>query len=976
MTRASPYQPSGNAGELSPRLHARTDFTKYGAGWETCENIIPLPEGAMMRRAGTRYVHELADSSAHAILRPFNFSNEQAYVLVFENEAFYFNRHQGQILVANTDAAITNGDFATDLTGWDDRSTGATSIAFGTVQRVIDRTLGTNIGNMTALGGLAAAFDGTTNQANTACAARSAQGGTVGKNWGAGNTKTVTGFAVHGSNNFGYGSDPTNVTLTLQGSSDNFSSDVNNLGSIGPFTDLADESAARSLLTGLVEAPYQYHRVNITVTSSSTYCAEVVLYDDDPAPLDGCQLVGDGSDIAWAEQDVTTTATDVEHVLAFRVNGDHGDTLQLSIGTTSTGGELISDVEYGVGFHVVAFTPTVSPFYIQFKNPNNYTIAVDDVALLDNEALKLTTPYPTADLHALTPAQSADTMYLFHQDYPTYKLLRFGHTSWSLQRVAWEDGPYLTQNTTETTATPAAVTGRDIVVTFSSAVGINNDTGFSDDDVGRALRIDNPASGVDWGWGVITSVTSSVVVEVAIQRDFAATTADKNWRLGAWSDESGWPKTGLFYEQRLFIGASATQPQTLWASQTADFENLAPDSPTDAGVWDGTVQDDDALSYTISANEVNAIVAMAASDDAMIIMTSGGEWRPQSNGAVLTPTDITVRRQTSHGSADNILPLSIDNVVLFVQRGLRKIREFGFSFEADGYRAFDMTRLAQHITFSDIHEMAFAEEPDSQVYVVREDGQLLSMTFRREEDVVGWTRHILGGSFGAGDAVVESVAVISGANGAGQVHDSTNRNEVWLIVKRTIDSATVRYVEFLERDHEKGHDQEDAFYVDSGLTYDGAAATTITGFGHLEGETVKVWADGKEIADKTVSSGQFVLASAASVVQAGLGYTHKLKTLKPEAGSASGTAVTKTKRFVRVGFVVNETVKMSYGPAATGLIETSFDVAAGGTFYTGEWFVDWEDDWKRDPRIFIQGDSPSPFTLLAIAPEIDTKDLY
>jgi hypothetical protein len=945
--------------------------------------MIPLAEGAMMRRPGTRYVHALADQTKRGRLMRFEFSNTQAYPLVVEEEAIRFNRNQGRILVADTDAAISNGDFATDLTDWDDQSTGSASIVWSGGTLTIDRTLGTAIGDMTAGGGLAAAFDGTTSQGSGACAAKAtATSATIGKDWGAGNKQVITGFKFYGSNNNGTVSaiNPT-VTLTLQGSSDNFVSDTNNLGSL-VHTDTADESAGREQLTGIdTTTAYQYHRILVTHNGAANgiNCAEVVLYKGDPAGDGYMNLVGNSSDIAWAEQDVTATATGTEHVLAFRVIGTQGDTLQLSIGTTSTGGELINDVEYGIGWHVVAFTPMASPFYVQFKNPSDYTVGVDDVSILDNQHLVLTTPYAEADLQALYPVQSADVMYLFHEDYPTYKLLRFGHTSWSLQRVAWEDGPWLTQNSTTTTATPSATSGRSITVTFSSALGINGDTGFSTDDIGRLLRIDNPATGVDWGWGIITAVTTSKIVTVAVvdsDRPFATTNADVNWRLGAWSDGTGWPRCGVFFEQRLFAGGSTDRTQNFVASQTSDFENMSPDSPTSAGVWDGTVEDDDSFDYTLSSNQVDAIVSMSASADDMFILTSGGAWRPTSSGATMTPTDISVRRQVSSAAA-SAFPLVIDNIVLFVQRGLRKIRELGFNFEVDGYRAIDMTRLAQHMTRGKIREIAYQEEPESQVYALLENGKLPAMTFRREEDVVGWARHILGGAFSSGDAVVESVVTTPGNDGVGQTFDSTERDEVWLIVKRTINGGTKRYVEFMERPHDSGdHDVEDAFYVDSGLTYDGSADDTITGLDHLEGQTVKVWADGDLHDDRTVSGGSITLAAAASVVQVGLAYKHKLRNLKSEGGAAAGTAVTKRKRIVKMGFVLLDARRFSYGPTSSDLTTLNLSTEAdySGGLFTGEVKRDWPDGWKDDPRVYIEGDDPSPFILLALSPETDTKD--
>ena len=985
MARANLYQPSGSTGEISPRLHARTDFAKYGAAWALCENMIPLAEGAMTRRPGTRYVHALNDQTKRGRLVRFEFSNTQAYPLVFEEEAIYFNRNQGRILVADTDAAISNGTFDTDLTDWDDQSTGSASIAHAagtTVQ--ISRTLGTAIGNMTALGGLAAAFDGVTTQAQADSASTTGGPATgfIGKNWGAGNKKTITGFTAYGSNNEGFFATANpDIEIKLQGSSDNFSADINDLATL-TFTDTADESAGRSVLSGVdTSMAYQYHRLAIRQTTGGAgnkNCAECVFFQADLFPESRMSLVGNGSDIAWGEQDVTTAATGTEHILAFRVIGTPGDTVQISIGTTSTGGELVNDAEYGIGWNVVAFTPNISPFYVQFKNPNDYTVAVDDVSLLDDQHLVLTTPYAEADLQDIYPVQSADVMYLFHQDYPTYKLLRFGHTSWSLQRVAWEDGPWLAQNKTATTATPSATSGRDITITFSSIIGINGGVGFTDADINRLIRIDNASSGADWGWGIITAVDTSKVIRAAVvdsERPFSTTNASPKWRLGSWSDETGWPRCGVFFEQRLFAGGDTGRPQNFVASQTSDFENMSPDSEG-TSTWDGTVEDDDSFDYTLSSNQVDVIVSMAASADDMFILTSGGAWRPTSSGASMTPTDISVRRQISSGAAF-VFPLVIDNVILFVQRGLRKIRELAFNFEVDGYRALDMTRLAQHMTRGKIREIAFQEEPESQVYALLENGKLPAMTFRREEDVVGWARHILGGAFSSGDAVVESVATIPGNNAVGQFFDSTERDEVWLIVKRTIDGATKRYVEFMERMHDSGtHDAEDAFFVDSGLTYDGSATDTITGLDHLEGQTVKVWADGDLHDDRTVSGGSITLDAEASVVQVGLAYKHKLRNLKSEGGAEAGTAVTKRKRIVKMGFVLLDARKFSYGPTSSDL--TMVDLSSEGDFadglFTGEIKRDWPDGWKDDPRVYIEGDAPAPFTLLALSPETDTKD--
>ena len=180
---------------------------------------------------------------------------------------------------------------------------------------------------------------------------------------------------------------------------------------------------------------------------------------------------------------------------------------------------------------------------------------------------------------------------------------------------------------------------------------------------------------------------------------------------------------------------------------------------------------------------------------------------------------------------------------MFVQRASRKVRELVYNFDSDSYQAPDLTVLAEHITDSGITEMAFQQEPDNIVWCVLTDGRFVGMTYRREENVVGWHEHIIGGSFGSGNAVVESVAVIPG---------DLNEDNVYLVVKRTINGATARYIETFSN-FDFGTDVQDAFFVDSGLTYSGSAATTISGLNHLEGQSVSILANGATHPNKTVS---------------------------------------------------------------------------------------------------------------------------
>jgi len=238
-----------------------------------------------MRRSGTRYVSEVKSSAVKGRLKRFEFSVTQAYMLEMGDSVMRFYRNQGQITVADTDAAISNGTFDSNITDWDDVSTGSGSIAH----------------------------------------------------------------------------DATNNDLDL------------------------DPGGATS------------------------------------------------SDIAIAEQDVTTTNTNTEHVIKFRVKGAPGDKIEFQVGTASGGSQILSPVEKEVGYHCVAFTPTASPFYVQFRNLGefrNKIVSIDDVSLIDNTGVEIDTPWAEAELFDVEGPQSADVLYLFHDATPPHKLQRFGHTTW------------------------------------------------------------------------------------------------------------------------------------------------------------------------------------------------------------------------------------------------------------------------------------------------------------------------------------------------------------------------------------------------------------------------------------------------------------------------------------------------------------------------------------------------------------------
>lgn len=617
---------------------------------------------------------------------------------------------------------------------------------------------------------------------------------------------------------------------------------------------------------------------------------------------------------------------------------------------------------------VVVTNQTANTFELYDSDGNpidttNYgTFTSGDMA----QILEVTTTYEEADLANLRVTQSADTLFIFHPDFPPASLVRVTPTSWTLSDIGFTDGPYDSQNTTSTTLTPSAATGV-VTLTASAVTGINSDTGFKSTDVNRLVRL---REGSTWGYAKITGFASTTVVTATVLSTLTNTNAKTAWRLGVWSDTTGFPAAGTFFEDRLFAAGAATFPQRLDGSKTGAYTNFSPSAN------DGTVANDNAVAFTLNADDVNAIKWMAPNEKGLLAGTTRGEWQVKASslGEALTPTNIAAKPSTKHGSKA-VAPVQAGKAVLFVQRAGRKLRELAYVFEVDGFKAPDMTLLSEHITRPSIEEMAYQEQPQSIVWGVREDGVLLGFTYERDQDVVAWHRHELGGQSdvdGELIPVVESVAVVPSP-------DAT-KDDVYLVVQRYINGGTKRYIEIMGKIWETEDEQEDAFFLDCGWTRIASPATdTVTGLWHLEGETVGVYVDGAKHPDVTITNGTAQLNYNGSIVTLGYSYNSDGQTLPIEAGAQDGSAQGKTKRIHRVGFWLVDTLGLKYGMDADNLTEILVrqwgDVAGLATpLFTGVVRERFEGDYDKLGQVFWRADGPFPATVLAVMPQLQVSD--
>lgn len=583
------------------------------------------------------------------------------------------------------------------------------------------------------------------------------------------------------------------------------------------------------------------------------------------------------------------------------------------------------------------------------------------------EIFELATTYTESQLDAIRTEQSADVVYILHPDHLPATLTREAALTWTLADVSFVDGPYFPLNATATTLNLSGTTG-SVTVTASSATGINGGDGFQSTDVGRLIRWKDPAG--NWTWLEITAHSSTTSVTATIQgADASATGATINWRLGVYSDTTGFPRAGIFHEDRLWLGGAALAPQRVDASRTSSYEDFTPTDP------DGTVVDDHAIAFTLASGEIQTIFWLQTDEKGLLAGTASGEWvlRPSSLGEALTPSNVTGKQSSTFGSED-IVARKVSSAILFAQRFGQKLRELAYVFESDGFRAPDMTVLSEHITRPKMTHLEYQRNPQPILWIVRSDGVLVGFTYERDQNVLGWHRHTIGGdgTSAGGHAEVEDAAVIPKDDGLS--------DEVYVVVKRYINGRTERYIEILTRTWQDGDEQEDAMHLDCGTTFTlSPASDTLDGLWYLEGETLGIWADGTVHPDVTVSNGKVTLDGNYSVVSTGYRYNSDGELMPYNSGARDGTAQGKRKRVERIGFWLFDTLSLQYGKDASSLTEILFrkwgdNWGEATPLFTGVVRERFEGDYDRLGQVYFRVSTGAPATVLAAMPQGDTED--
>lgn len=750
-------------------------------------------------------------------------------------------------------------------------------------------------------------------------------------------------------------------------------------------------------------------------------------------------LVGTGSQRAMRTQTLTVSSTDdtVEHAL--RIVITEGSVI-LRVGTTSDLDDLVSETLLRSGHHSIAFTPGDgnTSVYLSLANRSLETALVDSCTIESAGVMSFsTTLLPDETLDELRYAQSGDIVFVARGlTRQPVQIERRSTTSWSLVNYRTDDGPYLPENLTEITLTSSALTSTttitasqpifksdnvgsiysltstgqtrtaslgalDDVTSSIKVTGIDNtrifdiditgtwtatidleqsvgeegswttvasytanqdityDDGLDNQIVYYRLKVSAYTSGTATGTlfiktgqikGVVrmTTFTNSSSMDGIVLSDMGSTSATKFWSEGAWSTRRGFPSAVDFHAGRLYWAGKSH----IWGSVVDDFYSFDPDYVGDAGPIDRTMGSG-------PVDKVNWLMSIRQ----LLVGAEGAEVQGRSNDfeEAITPTNFNLRSESTYGSAA-IQPVKVDKTAIFIDRTKARVMETEDS--PQGTSTIDLSMLTPELLLPNCVRMAVQRRPDTRVHIVRCDGTAVVLVTDRTEEVKAFVTVETQG-------LIEDVVVLPG----------TPEDLVYYVVTRVVDGSAKRYLEKWALESE-AQGAATTKLADSFLIYDGVSTTTITGLGHLEGKSVIVWGNTKDLGTYTVASGSITLSEAVTWACVGLPYHALYVSGKLGYLSESGMeSLNRNRRVVEARLILKDTHEngLEFGSDEDHLdaLPTVEDEAAvdadkiWSSYDTDP--VLFESDYSYDQRLVLKATAPRACTVLAAVVTLEDR---
>lgn len=744
-------------------------------------------------------------------------------------------------------------------------------------------------------------------------------------------------------------------------------------------------------------------------------------------------LTGDGTSAAIRTQAAALGGGDSGKVHALKVVVIRGP-VSIRVGSAAGLDDYVLETVLQTGTHHLAFTPTASP-NIQLLSRGTYPVLVDSCAFAASGAMEIAGIWPTAALPLLRYRQSGDVVFVSCYGYRQQRIVRRGIGSWSVEDYVSPKGPFLNENITGITLTASAVAGAVTVLaskplfygahlgalfsltsvgqTVTSAISaqntFTNQILVSSTGAGRAFGItvsgvwlgtvtlqrsvgvpgvwvdlvsystnqsttlndalDNQiiyyrigiktgnytsgtatvtlthAQGSITGVCQITTVASATSAAVVVLKAFGDTAATTLWSEGSWSTYRGFPSAVALHDGRLWwVGKNR-----FWGSVVDDYPNFDEDTVGDSGP----------ISRSIGEGPVDSMSWLISGSHGLVAGGGGAEYlgRAGDFDEPLTPTNFRAKKVSTLGSSAPDA-VQLDATILFVDKSKTRVYAMQAK-DASQYAAEELTILSPEIGAPAITLLAIQRQPDTRIHCLRSDGTVAILVVSATEEVRAWVTVVT-------DGTVEDIVVLPG----------TTEDQVYYQVARTVNAATVRYLEKWALVSETAGGQLNK-QADSFTAYTGAATTTVTA-AHLANRSVVVWADGADVGTLTLNgSGVATLSVAASNIVAGLAYTGRFKSAKL---AKSGQALVEKSRVDHLGLVLMNThyQGLQYGPDFSTLdnlplLEDGAPTATGTIWseYNNVYF-EFNGSYDTDSRVCLKATAPRPCTVLAAIITTDT----
>jgi len=834
-------QVSLSSGEVSPAIYGRVDLARYMTALRTCRNFIVRPTGGVSNRPGTEFIDEFAQNSR---IIPFIFSVEQAYVLEFGDQTINVYANGGRV-PTSTSINISALNFHLHST--------PPVYYYLTIETASPHGLG--VGDTVVLSGI------------TGSGVYAVLNGT----WSVYSIVSATEFRIDAT----FYEIPGSVT-TLGSMS--VAVEIASPYSIADVDDLSwTQSADVLFLVHPNYPPYEFRRLSATSFTMTEMTLEdgpfMEINSDETLFVHCSGYVGT----------VTLTATE-------------------SIFTADQVGSLFY-LEQRDSSEIPRWEPSkrIAEGAVEncfgkycFSDEKRYKCVTSQIAGAGAE-IWTGTIRPNHD-RGIAPDGSGEAIKssavragvdweYIDSGYGIFRIT--GYTSGTqVTALVLKRPPDSVIGGTTTAAGPWTMTG-DGVDTTLSVVGATSSVS-SQFEVTFDGDIQPPDS------YVVDSVTDILTFSVAPGSGVAVSAKQLNlnrrsdlWAFGSWSEVNGYPTEVEFYADRLCFAATDSEPHTLWMSEVGNYNHFIPSRPT---------VDSDMVSSTINARQVNKIVDLIPLDS-LLLLTKGSEWLVTGGvDDVITPSSIGIKPFSFDG-AKNLPSAIVSDSAVYVQERGSQVRDLSVN-SAGGYATSELSVTAAHLLERhELIDMAYQALPYRTVWFVRDDGMLISLSYLKEHEVVGWGRHDLGDG-----GLVRRVCCVPGPD----------EDELYLVVERTVGGVQRFYLEKLS--NRLFQSIEDAIFMDSALSYDGrnssATTMTLTGSGWTVSDSLTL----------TASAGFFTAENVDSQVVFGYGSDSPLR-LKI-IGYTSSTVVTVIPmRDVEVGYQATAQSSWAFAPSTLSSLD-------------------------------------------------------